>query len=152
LLLLTALCTSVALGAGTPGRDKVQAEKVLGFKTSKTFDLDMTVGEVKIASVELSDVGRGHSGGLASRLRGGSDSELTTTLRAHFMAENKTHENWEITFMIEFLDKAGKVIDRDTKKSKWDHEAHAFDFDHQILEYVVPMIDKVRIKFEGEQL
>jgi hypothetical protein len=42
------------------------------------------------------------------------------------------------------------VIDRATKKQKWDGEAKPYDFDHQILEYVVPLIAQVRIKLEGK--
>ena len=55
-----------------------------------------------------------------------------------------------MTFTIEFLDKNGKVIDRATKKQKWDGEVKLYDFDHQLLEYVVPLIAQVRIKLEGK--
>jgi hypothetical protein len=36
-----------------------------------------------------------------------------------------------------------------TKKSSWEGEAKPYDLDHEILEYVVPLIAQVRIKMEG---
>jgi N-acetylneuraminic acid mutarotase len=74
---------------------------------------------------------------------------VSTTIRAHFLAENPSTDEWEVTFSMEFLDKAGKVIEKVTKKSSWEGEAKPFDFDHEILEYVVPMIAQVRVKLEG---
>jgi hypothetical protein len=129
----------------------LHAEKTVDFQTHKIYDLKAQVGQVRIASVELSDLGHNYgSGGIAARMRPGSDSDASTTLRAHFLAENPTSEDWQVTFTVEFLDKAGKVIDRAIKKQKWDGEAKPYDFDHQILEYVVPMIAQVRIKLEGK--
>jgi hypothetical protein len=129
---------------------QLHAERTVDFTLRKVNDLKAQVGQVRIASVELTDMGRGFGqGGLAGRMRG-SESEASTTLRAHFLAENPTSEDWQVTFVVEFLDKNGKVIDRASKKQKWDGEAKPYDFDHQILEYVVPLIAQVRIKLEGK--
>jgi hypothetical protein len=129
---------------------QLHAERTVDFQTRKVYDLKAQVGPVRIASVEFSDLGRGFGqGGIASRMRG-TESEASTTLRAHFLAENPTSEDWQVSFIVEFLDKSGKVIDRSTKKQKWDGEAKPYDFDHQILEYVVPLIAQVRIKLEGK--
>ena len=129
---------------------QLHAERTVDFQTRKVYDLKAQVGPVRISSVEFSDLGRGFGqGGIASRMRG-SDSEASTTVRAHFLAENPTSEDWQVSFILEFLDKNGKVIDRSTKKQKWDGEAKPYDFDHQILEYVVPLIAQVRIKLEGK--
>ena len=82
-------------------------------------------------------------------MRGAGVSELSTTLRAHFLAENATPDEWEVTFTLEFLDESGKLIDRATKKATWEGQAKPADLDHPILQYVVPLIARVRIKMEG---
>jgi hypothetical protein len=128
----------------------LHAERTVDFQLRKVMDLKAQVGQVRIDSVELTDMGKGFGqGGIAARMRG-TESEASTTIRAHFLAENPTSEDWQVSFIVEFLDKNGKVIDRSTKKQKWDGEAKPYDFDHQILEYVVPLIAQVRIKLEGK--
>ncbi len=54
-----------------------------------------------------------------------------------------------VEFTLEFLDSKGRVIDRAKGKESWEGEAKTARIDHAILEYVVPMIDKVRIKLEA---
>jgi len=151
---LSVLCAGATMRAGAGAAQEthsLHAERTLDFKTGKVFDVKAQVGQVRVASVEFQDLGHGYGqGGIAARMRGGSDSEASTTLRAHFLAENPTSEDWQVSFVLEFLDKNGKVIDRATKKSKWDGEAKPFDFDHPLLEYVVPLIAQVRIKLEGK--
>ena len=149
---IVVICGAATLGAAAQETHTLRAERAVEFRTGKVFDLKAQVGQARIASVELQDLGHGYGrGGIASRIRPGSDSEASTTIRAHFLAENPTSEDWEVSFTLEFLDKNGKLIDRATKKAKWDHEAKPYDFDHQLLEYVVPMITQVRIKLEGKQ-
>jgi hypothetical protein len=136
LFCLTPLTTPrlTAATAALQETHSLHAERTVDFQTRKVFDLKAQVGQVRIAG----------------RMRPGSDSEASTTIRAHFLAENPTSEDWQVSFIVEFLDKNGKVIDRATKKQKWDGEAKPYDFDHQILEYVVPLIAQVRIKLEGK--
>jgi hypothetical protein len=142
---------SLRLQTSAQETHQLHAERTVDFALHKVIDLKAQVGQVRIASVELSDMGRGFGqGGIAGRMRPGSDSEASTTVRAHFLAENPTSEDWQVSFILEFLDKNGKVIDRATKKQKWDGEAKPYDFDHQLLEYVVPLIAQVRIKLEGK--
>ena len=43
------------------------------------------------------------------------NSETSTTIRGHFLAENPTADDWQVTFTLEFLDKSGKIIDRVTR-------------------------------------
>lgn len=126
----------------------LRAERTFDFRTDKAIDFKTQVGQVRIASVEFQNLGH-KGGGFTSRVRG-SDSEFNTTIRAHILAENPTSEDWELSFTMEFLDKSGKLIDRVTRKSKWDHSAKPFDLDHQLLEYIVPLIAQVRIKVEGK--
>jgi hypothetical protein len=141
----TAITTAVAQ------ESSLRAERTVDYKTSKAVDLTAKVGPVKITSVEFSKLGRGYGhGGIAGKMRGGGTlSEVSTTLRAHFLAENPSPDEWEVTFTLEYLDKAGKVIERVTKKSSWEGEAKPYDFDHEILEYVLPLIAQVHVKLEG---
>jgi hypothetical protein len=144
------LCMAATVAWAAQDTHSLSAERSFDFRTGKVFDLAVQIGQVKIASVEFPNLGRGYGqGGFAPRVRG-SDSEASTTIRAHVLAENPTTEKWEVSFILEFLDKNGKLIDRVTKKSKWDHEAKPYDLDHELLDYVVPMIAQVRIKLEGK--
>ncbi|HYO16400.1 MAG TPA: hypothetical protein VE685_24645 [Thermoanaerobaculia bacterium] len=123
-------------------------EKTVPFNTGKLLDLGATVGPVRIGKVEFSDQGKG-GGGIASRFRGGGASDTQTTLRATFDGENPKEDEWVVTFTLEFLDRSGRLIDRATGKEGFEGEAKTVKVDHAILEYVVPMIDKVRIKMEA---
>jgi hypothetical protein len=147
-----AFAISGALVAGGAAQESsLRAERTVDYRLTKAFDLNAKVGPVRIQSTEFSNLGRNHGrGGFGARMRpGGSDSEVSTTLRAHFLAENPSSDEWEVAFTLEYLDRAGKVIERVTKKASWEGEAKPYDFDHEILEYVVPMIAQVKIKMEG---
>lgn len=142
---------AVACGAfGVKAQDSgsLRAEKVVDFQKGKIIPLAVTAGPIKINSVEFTDLGRAAGqGGIAGRMRSTPASELSTTLRARFDAENPKSDEWELTATVEFLDKNGKAIDRVTKKESYEGEAKPWNYDHQILEYVVPAIAQVRIKF-----
>ena len=128
----------------------LRAERLVNYTTGKALPVSATVGPVNIQSVEFTDRGRGSSrGGLAGIVPGGSVSETSTMIRGHFLVENPSADEWEVTFTLEFLDKSGKLIDKAVKKSTWEGEAKPFDFDHPILQYVVPSIAQVRIRLEG---
>jgi hypothetical protein len=146
-----AIALTSAIAAGVIAQESsLRAERTVDYTTRKAFDLRAKVGPVRIQSAEFSNLGRNYGrGGIGGRMRGGTESEVSTTLRTHFLAENPSGDEWEVTFTLEYLDKAGKVIERVTKKSSWEGEAKPYDFDHEILEYVVPMIAQVRIKMEG---
>jgi hypothetical protein len=135
-------------------QSSLRAERTLEFAT-KVFELPMKVGPVAFSSVEISNLGKGgaaRGGSFGSRLRAvAAPSETSTTLRAHFLAENPTAEGWTVTFTFEFLDRGGKVIDKVTKRESWEGEAKPYDFDHDILEYVVPLIAHVKITLEARK-
>lgn len=148
-VVLAATLGGVAAGAQ---ESSLRFERTVDYRTGRAQDLKARVGPIRVDSVEFRDLGRGSAGGgIAGRFRGpgGSASEASTTIRGHFLAENPTDEEWEIAFTLEFLDRDGKLIDRVTKRATWEGEAKPYDFDHQILEYVVPAIAQVRIKLEG---
>ena len=145
-----ALLLASAPTHGSAAQDSgLRAERVVDYATGKAFPLDVKVGPVTVQSVEFSDRGRAGSGGLGSLVRGATVSETSTTIRAHFLAENATADEWEVTFTLEFLDDSGRLIDRATKKSTWEGQAKPTDLDHPILQYVVPSIARVRIRMEA---
>jgi hypothetical protein len=118
------------------------------FATGTTTTLNAKVGPVTVQSVEFSDIGRGSGSGIPG-IGKPTPPDTTTTLRAHFLAENPTADEWEVTFTVEFLDRSGKIIDRVIKKAKWEGRSKPYDIEHSILAYVVPLIADVRIKLEG---
>jgi hypothetical protein len=132
-----------ALDAAAQERS-LTAERTVDFVTGRSIPLDVKVADVTVRSIEFSNRGR-PSGGFTGLMRS-SVPETSTVLRAHLVAENPTADEWEVTFTLDFLDKAGALIDRTTHKSSWEGEAKATDSDHAILSYVVPQIAKVRIR------
>ena len=125
----------------------LRAERVVSFATGKSIVLNAKVGPVNVQSVEFSDRGRVTSSGLPG-LRT-TPPETSTVLRGHFLVENPSADEWEVTFTVEFRDKNGRIIDRATKKSTWEGQAKPLDLDHPILAYVVPLIAEVRIALEA---
>jgi hypothetical protein len=125
-------------------------QRTIDFATPKTVKLDGVVGPVKISTIELADLGRGHaSSGIAGRMRPGSDSEASTTLRAQFIVDNPSSDEWQLTLTLELLDKNGKVIDKLTKKKDYDDETATWSIEHPLLEYVMPLIAQMRITVQG---
>jgi hypothetical protein len=148
---VSCLALGVSLAALAPD-SALLAERVVTYTTGRTLSLSAKAGPVSIQSVEFTDRGRGSSpGGFAGIVARGGASETSTTIRSHFIVENPSTDEWEVTFTLDFLDKSGKLIDRATKKAKWEGESKPMDFDHVILQYVVPAIAEVRIKMEGRR-
>ena len=148
--MVLALLLAAAPTRGAGAQDSsLHAERVVDYEPGKAVPLDVKLGPVTVQSVEFSDRGRAGSGGLGSLVRGTTVSEMSTTIRARFLAENATADEWEVTFTLEFIDESGKLIDRATKKSTWEGQAKPTDLDHPILQYVVPSISRVRIKMEA---
>jgi hypothetical protein len=124
-----------------------RVEKTIPYRLDTTTKLDDKVGPVAIGSVKVTNMGRGFGrGGFGPK--GLQPSEGSTTLRMAFDVNNP-EEDWELTFTVEFLDKAGKVIDRATKKGSWKEEAEIWNFDHPILEYVLPFVTELKLSISG---
>ena len=124
-----------------------RSERTVPFHLDQAARLEAKVGPVAIDNVTITNLGRGFGrGGFGPK--GMQPSEGSTTLRLAFDVNNPG-EDWEVTFTVEFLDKAGKVIDRITKKHGWKEEAEIYKIDHPILEYVVPLISDVKISLSG---
>ena len=136
---------------GRAQEQSLVAERTIEYELGRVHQLKARVGPVTVHSVEFSDRGRGSSpGGLAGLVRGGGGgSEASTTIRSHFVVENPSSDDWRVTFTLDFLDRSGKLIDRAEGRHGWEGETKPYDFDHSILQYVVPSIDRIRIKLEG---
>jgi hypothetical protein len=133
--------------AGTAAAQTNRFDKTFHFQIDDSTKLDAKVGPVMIDNVKVTNMGRGFGrGGFGPK--GMQPSEGSTTLRFAFDVNNPD-EDWELTFTLELLDKAGKVIDRASKKGSWKEEAKVWNFDHPILEYVLPMIAEVKISMSG---
>jgi len=139
--------TLAGRAAGAQDSD-LRAERVVDYAAGKPIALGVKVGPVTVQSVEFSDRGRFGPSGFSSMMKA-PVGETSTVLRAHFLAENATRDEWQVTFTLEFLDRTGKFIDRASKKSSWEGEAKPTDLDHAILQYAVDQIAKVRIRMEA---
>jgi hypothetical protein len=139
----------LALAAAASAQEGgLRFEKTVPWQTGKLIDLNAVVGPVRIGKVEFSNEGKG-GGSIASRIRGGASSDTQTVLRATFDGENPKEDEWVVTFTLELLDGKGRLIDRGSGKESFEGEAKNARVDHAILDYVVPMIAKVRIKLEA---
>lgn len=133
--------------AGTAAAQTNRFEKTIPYRLDASTKLDAKVGPVMIDNVKITNMGRGFGrGGFGPK--GLQPSEGSTTLRLAFDMNNPA-EDWELTFTLEFLDKAGKVIDRVTKKKGLEEEAQIWNFDHPILEYVLPSVTDVKLSVSG---
>jgi hypothetical protein len=119
--------------------------------TDKGVPLEATVGPVKVTGLKIADLGRGYSRGGISLRSASPPSELSTTLRFTFDVDNPADEEWDVTFTVELVDKAGKVIDRASKKENYEDEAKALNIEHSIIEYALPLVSEVRITLQGRR-
>jgi hypothetical protein len=151
--ILAAFLAAPALAAEGDTGGSLRFEKTVPFDVGRRLDLGAQVGPVRVSSVQFENLGRGGGGGgsIVGRLRGaaGGPSDTQTTLRASFDSENPRDEEWVVTYTIELLDKKGKLIDRGSRNESFEGEADTVKLDHPILDYVVPMIDRVRVKLEA---
>lgn len=150
---LMASCVAAALLALFPAAIQAQNrfEKTFTYQVDKTETLAATVGPVKIGTVKVTNMGRGYGRGGFGLRTANPPSELSTTLRFAFDVDNPADEEWDITFTVELLDKAGKVVDRASKKENYEDEAKALNLDHSIIEYVLPLVSEVRVTLEGRR-
>ena len=106
---VVALIAVLSISAGAQEKT-LRAERTVDFETGRAQTLNVTVGPVRVESVEFSDLGKGYARGgkpsnLIGRVAGANESEASTTLRARFMAENPTVDDWVVRFTLELLDK-----------------------------------------------
>ncbi|HVF62188.1 MAG TPA: hypothetical protein VNJ70_20445 [Thermoanaerobaculia bacterium] len=144
---------AVLLCAGTVAAQErsLRFEKTVDWQLGKPIALNATVGPVRVASVEFrkgEPGGGGPGGAILGRLRGASETEATVT--AAFDTENPSADEWVVTYTVDFLDAKGKLIDRASGKEEFEGEADVYRLDHAILEYVLPFVDRVKVRLEAK--
>jgi hypothetical protein len=141
---------ALALTGATLTAQGDRFEKTVPFEVDQSHTLGGTVGPVSVSTLKITNLGRGYGrGGFGPRM--GSNSELSTTLRLAFDVDNPRDDDWEVTFTVELLDRQGKVIDRSARKENFEDEAKVFNFDHPLLEYVLPAVTAVKVTLQGRR-
>jgi hypothetical protein len=128
-----------------------RSDQSVPFDFTKPHPLTTVAGPVKVKSLTMTNLGKGYARTVLGVRTTAAPSELTTTVRLVFDVENPVKEDWEVTFTVEFMDKAGKVVDRTSKKENYDDETAKMTFEQPLLEYVVPMISDVRVTVIGRK-
>jgi len=127
-------------------------EKTVDYKLGKLIELNATVGPVRISKVEFSQPEGGSvKDSIVGRIRGGGggSSETQGTFRAGFDSENPEEDEWVVTYTLDLLDGKGRLIDRIVQSEGLEGEAKVVDVDHPMLKYVLPFVDKVKIRLEA---
>jgi hypothetical protein len=128
-----------------------RSDQSVPLEFGKAHALTTVAGPVKIKSLTMANLGKGYARTVFGVRTTAAPSELTTTVRLVLDVDNPVEEDWEVTFTVEFMDKAGKVVDRTSKKENYDDETAKMTFEHPLLEYVVPLISDVRITVLGRK-
>lgn len=153
--ILAAALIAVASVSGIQAQSQERSlrfEKTVDYRLGKLIDLDATVGPVRVANVEFSQPEGGSvKDSIVGRIRGGGgvSSETQATIRAGFDSENPEEDEWVVTYTLDLLDSKGRLIDRIVKSQGLEGEAKVVNADHATLKYVLPFIDKVKIRLEA---
>ncbi len=148
LFLFLGIAGALAPAAAFAQEGDLRFEKTVSWQPGKLIEINALVGPVKIGKVEFSNQGKGGAS-ISTRFKTGGGSDTETVLQASFDGQNPKEDEWVVEFTLEFLDSKGRLIDRGQGQDSWEGEAKTAKIQHPILEYVVPMIDKVRIKMEA---
>jgi hypothetical protein len=127
-------------------------EKTVDYQLGKLIDLNATVGPVRVSKVEFSQPEGGSvKESIVGRIRGGGggSSETQATIRAGFDSENPEEDEWVVTYALDLLDSKGKLIDRIVGSQGLEGEAKVVNVDQGTLKYVLPFVDKVKIRLEA---
>jgi len=140
-----AVAVAVTAVAGLAAAEGLTFETTVPYRVGKELELGGKVGPVTVRSVTFSESESGHVGStIMGKLRRG-DEGLQGVIKLAFAGENPTKEEWEVSFVIELLDRDGKTIDRFERSTDFQGEAKTYDTEHAILRYVMPLIHKVKI-------
>ncbi|MEA2561552.1 MAG: hypothetical protein QOH06_3056 [Acidobacteriota bacterium] len=151
-LILAVALVAVASIAGAQERS-LRFEKTVDYRLGKLIELNATVGPVRITKVEFSQPEGGSvKESIVGRIRGGGggSSETQGTFRAGFDSENPEEDEWVVTYTLDLLDSKGKLIDRIVQSEGLEGEAKVVNVDHTTLKYVLPFVDKVKIRLEAK--
>lgn len=147
ILLFLIACVLVVL----PLSAQDKADQSVPLEFGKAHTLTTVAGPVKVKTVTMTNLGKGYARTVLGVRTTLPPSELSTTVRLVFDVENPAKEEWGVTFTVEFMDKAGKVVDRTSKKEDYDNETAKLTMEHPMLEYVLPMISEVRVTVMGRK-
>jgi len=142
----------LAIAAVSSAQERsLRFEKTVDYQLGKLIELNATVGPVRIAKVEFSQPeGVSMKDSIVGRIRGGGGSPETQGMfRAGFDSENPEEDEWVVTYTLDLLDDQGRLIDRIVKSEGLEGEAMVVNVDHAILKYVLPFVDKVKIRLEA---
>ena len=128
-----------------------KGDQSLPFEFDKAHALTTVAGPVKVKTVTMTNLGKGYARTVLGVRTPAPASELSTTVRLVFDVENPVREDWEVTFTVEFMDKAGKVVERTSKKENYDNETARMTIEQPLLEYVMPLISNVRVTLMGRK-
>jgi hypothetical protein len=140
----------VGLGRVDAVQPSLRAEKTVKYRAGESITLDIRVGPVKVSTVTFTVGGTGGIGAAVKAKMSRLDPNTQTMLTASFDAENPESDEWLVNFTIEFLNAKGEVIDRFTSKDSYEAQAKTSVFERATLKAVLPLIEKVRIKFQAE--
>ncbi len=148
---LVAAAVMLLAAAGLAAQQSsLRAETTVKYETGRAIPITLAVGPVKVATVKFTV---GEEGGLKSTIRervARMDPTTQTILHVTFDAENPQRDEWNVTYAVEFLDANGKIVDRFSKTDSYEGEAKTTTFDHITLKAALPLIEKVRIKLQGQ--
>ena len=146
-LVVVALVVGSAWVAGE--QPPLEAEKTVTFRTDTPIVLDVRVGPVTVSGVKVTVFDPGGIGASLKAKVSHFDPQTQTALHVAFDAENGTADACKVTYSVEFLDAKDAVVDRFTDKASYKNGAKTSTFDHVTLKALVPLIDKMRIKFQA---
>jgi len=146
-----AVLAIATLAVASAQERSLRFEKTVDYQLGKLIPLNATVGPVRVAKVELSQPeGGSMKDSILGKVRGGGGSaETHATVRAAFDSENPDEEEWVVTYTLDLLDRKGKLIDRIAGSEGLEGEAKVVNVDGSTLRYVLPFIDKVKIRLEA---
>ena len=151
IFILAVALMAVASISGAQERS-LRFEKTVDYKLGKLIELNATVGPVRVSKVEFSQPEGGSvKDSIVGRIRGGGggSSETQATFRAGFDSENPEEDEWVVTYTLDLLDNRGKLIDRIVQSEGLEGEAKVVNVDQATLKYVLPFVDKVKIRLEA---
>ncbi|HWN44409.1 MAG TPA: hypothetical protein VNW71_19450 [Thermoanaerobaculia bacterium] len=149
-ILAVALMAAVSIGSAQ--ERSLRFEKTVDYRLGKLIELNAAVGPVRVSQVEFSQPeGESVKDSIVGRIRGGGggSSETQATFRAGFDSENPDEDEWVVTYTLDLLDNRGKLIDRIVQSEGLEGEAKVVNVDQATLKYVLPFVDKVKIRLEA---
>ena len=127
----------------------IEFDATVEFALSKPIDLNGSVGEVEVRSVEF-EAAKPKGAGITNPM-GSSDPAMqavvTTRLQCASTAETKT----KLDMMVEFLDKDGQIIDRAKNSDGIKNGQKTFEIKHTTLKWALDHIASAKITVEKKQ-